>query len=753
MAGRNLYPGGIPIPVGSAYQFANGNGVTFGVLGNTVTASVAAPVAGTGLVGTGFSGTNISGTLDSNGLQLSVAAGGTGGGAQTTQTQAAGNIAGAGFTFAGTNVSGSGTHNSNGLSLALSGLATVAQTVQTQASGNIAGTGVSTVATAGANITGVLGTNGLSLAVPAFLTTAQSPGAYLTTAAQSNHSHNFATVGTAGSQIVVGTTNSAGATIGVPSFITTYVNDLTSGRAGTGFTSTTVAGVAIAATLNTAGLSMAVPNFLTTAAAQTVQTQAAGVIAGVGTTFSGTNVSGSMTLNSNGLNLALSAAAPGGGGGGIAAAAGTQTATSGTINFANSNGITFGMSNSSQITASYTVPSTAGLLSAVNLSAGTTSGNLSNMVFSNSGGMSFGLNGSTVTGQQVIQLSGAGGAAARTNFSFVNSNGLSWGVNGQSITASVETSYAASNHSHGNPTLALTNLSGTTASNSNGVTISLSVAAGGGGGADGGVFLSAAGSSQSGGNIVFSNSHNMQFGMNGSTITASALTIDPGVTHRAWAPIPFGNNTSYSSLGQNSLYLQHFIAPGFGQLIEIAVSARGSFVSSSNSQVYAHTLRYGMYEDDGSQLTLIDSSSIVMSASYNSNTAAGITVSQGAGSYTTTSAGTGILSMLSGPHELRLPFVFNPVPNGSYAFGFHVSSATTVGTGPARFAPLVMTNMNTLSIALVSPSTVIAAAASVIGAGEMGVGTVTTGALPDTVQNSAISIAVSRQLLPFRFVR
>jgi len=49
--------------------------------------------------------------------------------------------------------------------------------------------------------------------------------------------------------------------------------------------------------------------------AQSVQTQAAGNIAGVGSTFGGTNISGSMTVNSNGVALSLSAAAPGGGAG------------------------------------------------------------------------------------------------------------------------------------------------------------------------------------------------------------------------------------------------------------------------------------------------------------------------------------------------------------------------------------------------------------------------------------------------------
>ena len=50
-----------------------------------------------------------------------------------------------------------------------------------------------------------------------------------------------------------------------------------------------------------------------------------------------------------------------------------------TIAFKNANGLTLGVStaaNGASITGSYTVPSTAGLISAVNVSAGNTSGNL-----------------------------------------------------------------------------------------------------------------------------------------------------------------------------------------------------------------------------------------------------------------------------------------------------------------------------------------------------------------------------------------
>ena len=116
------------------------------------------------------------------------------------------------------------------------------------------------------------------------------------------------------------TLNTSGLSMAWPAFITTYVAQTTQTQAagniaGAGYTSTTTAGLTPTVTLNTSGLSMAWPAFITTYASQTNQTVASGGIAGTNTTFAGTNISGSMTLNSNGLNLALSAAAGGGTGG------------------------------------------------------------------------------------------------------------------------------------------------------------------------------------------------------------------------------------------------------------------------------------------------------------------------------------------------------------------------------------------------------------------------------------------------------
>lgn len=169
-----------------------------------------------------------------------------------------GNTAGV-STFTGTNIVFQGGNNvtlsgvtaAGAATIIVSGANTAAQTVQTQASGAIAGTGFSSTSTAGTNITAAVGTNGVNMAVP--------------------------------------------------NFITTYVNDLTSGRAGTG------------------------------------------------TTLALTNLTGTLNANTDGVALSLSAGA--GGGGGVQVAAGASTVSNNTVVFSNSNGVSFGL-NGSTMTAS-----------------------------------------------------------------------------------------------------------------------------------------------------------------------------------------------------------------------------------------------------------------------------------------------------------------------------------------------------------------------------------------------------------------
>ena len=98
------------------------------------------------------------------------------------------------------------------------------------------------------------------------------------------------------------------------------------------------------------------------------------------------------------------------------------------LTFLNSNGLTFGLSTGASvgsITASYTVPSVAGLISAINVSQGTTSENVTQLVFSNANGVSFNL--STAGGGPFATIYGSvaaqttGGVYLQGNTSYTSS--------------------------------------------------------------------------------------------------------------------------------------------------------------------------------------------------------------------------------------------------------------------------------------------------------------------------------------------
>jgi hypothetical protein len=238
---------------------------------------------------------------------------------------------------------------------------------------------------------------------------------------------------------------------------------------------------------------------------QSVQTQnrfnatlsgnTAGVMAQISSgtlTLAGGN---NITLSQNGNAVSIIGGAGGGGGAGLSA--GTQSVSTGTVNFANSNGITFGMSGSSQITASHN-----GLTSQSNqaLSGSNGSFTFQTATFGNLNGMSFYTsNGSlvgsytvpsqTVQTQNMVSVNGSTG-----NISFATGSSLSSSSNGSTITFGLAsnittalqsagaylTTAAQSNHSHAFSasggssnfqTLNFANSNGITFSNSNGSVI------------------------------------------------------------------------------------------------------------------------------------------------------------------------------------------------------------------------------------------------------------------------------------------
>jgi hypothetical protein len=309
-------PAGAPSPINfsagttsgniGSVVFSNSNGISFGLNGSTITGTVKTDYlttarASNDAVGLNTAKTAVTWTVNSSGISIDA-------GAYLTTARASNDAVG--LNTAKTNVTW--TVNSSGISID---------------AGGYAGTGFTTATTAGVAIVGTQNTAGLSLGVPAMLTTAAlstmglyaSSNTYLTSSGTHDaRSLSFRgdkniTVGISASEVVfsVGNylTTARGSTDAVglntaQTNVTWTVNSSgisinAGGYAGTGFTSTTTAGTDIKATNNTAGLSMAVPAYLTTSVAQTNQT--IGLYALGNTTQNSSTTLDARTVSLNGL--------------------------------------------------------------------------------------------------------------------------------------------------------------------------------------------------------------------------------------------------------------------------------------------------------------------------------------------------------------------------------------------------------------------------------------------------------------------
>ena len=453
-----------------------------------------------------------------------------------------------------------------------------------------------------------------------------------------------------------------------------------------------------------------------------------------------TNLSGTTASASNGLTLSLSAAAPGGGGG-AALSAGTQSVSTGTVAFANSNGITFGMSGSNQITASHN-----GLTTAMQSGA---SANFAATGFTTTTGAGAVIAGTHDTAGLKLavpaflttaQAPGAYLTTARASNdaiglnSAITQNGVSMTANSSGLSLNFPaflTTAAQSGHSHGNPTLALTNLSGTTASASNGLTLSLS-AAGGGVTNQTGPNIAAGTQTATSGTVVFANSNEVTFGMSGSSqITASfnpinigmstdgntagtTGTVDgagaqflfaggnnitlsqsvngkshtlsivaaaggAGVTHNAF--IPFGENVIFAAgqVGQNSIHVQPFGAvPAFSH-DRLALALQFSQATNSTLTVSC-TVDVGIYTRNVSTLSRL--------TSYQ-------------GSFSINGSGTASSAMNSGPRWATMGM--SGSASGDFWVAFRSSTATAGNN--ATLSNLLLSHINSVWSGLIGVST------------------------------------------------
>jgi hypothetical protein len=390
--------------------------------------------------------------------------------------------------------------------------------------------------TAGTGVGLTVNSNGINASVVTNYSTGYSAKA------ESTHGHNFGTTATAGSQLTIGT-GSAGVSIGMPAFITTYAAQTAdTNKAGIGNVSTVAtAGSLMTGSAGTNGITLAVPAYLT--------------VAGGGSNYI---VAGS---NSTG---------------------GTATASGNSVTFGNSNNVSFYVTNGS-VVANVTMPPGSGDGWNPIAAGGSTGNSTQSIVFGNANGVSFSLNGSTITASH---------------------NGITTG--------------ALSDHSHGNPTLALTNLSGTTASASNGFTLSLSAADPGGG---------------------------------------------AGVTQSRY--YPFHGNGPFTTVAQSNgtVFLHHTIPP-----VNASFSKAESYISigvgttTSGTRRCDMTVMMGIYTYNNSTLSLYASGSQTYQVSNTSNA-------------TASHAGIRVLSVpISGMFSAGVPYVI--------AHMVRTSNLTSVTLGP-----------------------------------------------------------------------
>ncbi len=440
--------------------------------------------------------------------------------------------------------------------------------------------------------------------------------------------------------------NSNGITFGMSnsSIVTASHNGLTTAMAsnrGTDFVQATAAfaGTSASGTIASNGISVSIGPYITTAMLSNAATLSNIRVSG-GTT---SNLLSAITFgNGNGITFGLDASTMTASHNGLTSQS-NQNVTAGnggfafqTLSFSNANNFSFGTSAGSAITGSYTVPTVTN--SSWTASDGVTSLTIARLAFTNANGVTLTL--STTTGGSATLVGSHNGLTSQSNqnvtagnggfafqtLSFSNVNGISFGTSaGSAITASHNalTTAAASDHSHGNPTLNLTNLSGTTASASNGFTLSLSAAAPGAaaitqsigmstqtaGGATGGTTGYATGDDVlyhfvPGSNITMSQS------VNGASATLSIYgpAAGGGVTLSAWNPYPAQGEWITSGIGNASLWINQRDVQQPFQYDRFVMPMHFSQATNSTLTV-SNTVAWGWYTRNNSTLSLYKSGS------------------------------------------------------------------------------------------------------------------------------------------------
>jgi hypothetical protein len=352
---------------------------------------------------------------------------------------------------------------------------------------------------------------------------------------------------------------------------------------------------------------------------------------GVGTSLSTVSTNGSVLsggLGTAGITLSvpawLTVASGAGADGYNILAAGSQTALlSGSVKFVDSNGISWGMSNSSDITAAYSQSTHAHPYIASGDSTAYATSVLANTFISSQSTHAHPYVGSgDSTAWQTSVLSGTFAQTGHTHSDLYQSTGA------YPLTA------AQSGHTHGNVSLSLSNVSGSYSSASNGLTLSLTGPSVAGGGI---AYGAAGGGSVSSGTVWVSNSNNIQLGI--STISAGSYALTGNAVQGQVDFVDSNGIVFGSSVGTGGSSLSSTITAVFNQGYVLSgnnTAGTTSFSTSGSNLVLS----------GGNNITLSgNSNNVIIISAANASGGAGAAIVIGGNS---TSAGSGYATLSSG---------------------------------------------------------------------------------------------------------
>lgn len=361
--------------------------------------------------------------------------------------------------------------------------------------------------------------------------------------------------------------------------------------------------------------------------------------------------------------------------------AGAASSAFQTLVFQDSNGVSFS-NNAGSIRLTHDLQYTSNTSAITSNAAGTgvtTAGGAGVSATLNSSGLSISIPSWLTTAAQSTQTNAfsLGGNTGTTNSSILSAggyviaggSGVTLSQSNNSLSWHVATTWAPSNHSHGNPTLALTNLTGTTASASNGFTLSLSAADPGAAAENNWHHLLGANTA---GNTTASGS---TIGLSGVNITLSGTNnsvinvVGPVVkTFSGWAPYD-NKEYTFSTNGQGSIVIDPNDFPNV-QFDRVALPL---FYSNATNASGTNTLtfRVGLYTRNVSSLSILLSTSATVAV--------------------TRSGTVGDYSLFSGHRLFTIPLA-GTLTEGKYWMAIQ-SSNGTAGTSGGSFSQVLLTQL------------------------------------------------------------